>query len=157
MWTRTRGSRVFPAVAALLLLLVGLALVWQTMAQPARGRIITQVDVSEQADRTEFAIDFSFPVRYIRHFPEDYGETIEVQLKPVMVSDVDAELLQQRESIRLPEAGTVPLLDISYEGDLPGGPYLTMRFHAPVAFAVRQGGDFRSLVITVFNNTPGVD
>jgi len=148
-----RGRPLY-AVSILALVLLG---VWQVMAQPARGRIIANVVVTEQMDRTELGVEFTFPVRYMRHFPEDYGDTIEIQLKPVVVSEIDADLLQYRESIRLPETGAVPLLDISYEGDLPGGPYLTVRFHAPVAFAVKQGTDFRSLTITVFNNNASSD
>ena len=151
MSTRQCKKRRYLYVVGILLLL-GLFVIWQAMAQPARGRIIADVAVSEKMDRTELGVEFTFPIRYMRHFPEDYGDTIEIQLKAVVVSEIDADLLQHRESIRLPETATVPLLDISYEGDLPGGPYLTVRFHTPVAFAVKQGTDFRSLTITVFNN-----
>jgi len=138
--------------ASLVILVLCLLVVWQVMAAPTRGRIIANVAVTEKIDRTEIGVAFTFPVQYMRHFPEDYGDTIEIQLKAVVVSDIDANLLRRRESVRLPDAGSVPLLDITYEGDLPGGPYLTIRFHAPVAFAVKQGTDFRSLTVTVFNN-----
>lgn len=140
------------ALAKALLLAAAMSAAGQIMAQPVRGRIIADVAVNEQADKTELTIKFTFPVRYVRHFPEDYGDTVEIQLKDIMVSEIDADLLKRRESVRLPQATGVPLLDISYEGDLPGGPYLSIRFLAPVAFAVRQGNDFRSLTVTVFNN-----
>jgi hypothetical protein len=146
-----KGGNQF--VVSLLLLALSLLAAGQVMAQPARGRIISDVTVTDKVDRIELGVEFTFPVRYMGHFPEDYGDTIEIQLKAVVVSEVDAGLLPRSESIRLPEAGSVPLLDISYEGDLPGGPYLTVRFHDPVAFTVKQGTDFRSLMITVFNNT----
>lgn len=150
-----RCAATWPRAAAVLLLIAALLEVSALMAQPARGRIISNVTVSEQADRTVLAVEFTFPVRYVRHFPEDYGETVEIQLKEVMVSAIDADLLQRRESYPLQDIDNVPLLDISYEGDLPGGPYLTVRFYKPVAFTVRQGSDFRSLAVTVFNNNAG--
>ena len=124
----------------------------QLSAQPARGRIISDISVTERADKTEFSIHFTFPIRYVKHFPNEFGDTIEIQLKEVLVNIDDADLLKERESIRLPDASYIPLLDISYEGDLPGGPYLTVRFLKPVAYKVHQGADFRSLLVTVNNN-----
>jgi len=133
-------------------LLINIVLLGSVDAQPARSRIINQVEVTELGDKTEFGIAFNFPIRYERHFPADYGETIEIRLSAVLVSKDDADLLKERESIRLSDSGYTPLLDISYEGDLPGGPYLTVRFLRPVAYKVQQGADFRSLLVTVYNN-----
>ena len=141
----------------ILVLTAGLTFIRQVDGQPVRGRIIADVSAVDQADKTDLNIVFTYPIRYVRHFPEDYGDTVEIQLKAIMVSEIDADLLRRRESVRLPQTSTVPLLDISYEGDLPGGPYMTIRFIAPVSFAVRQGSDFRSLTVSVFNNHPDSD
>jgi hypothetical protein len=131
--------------------------VWQLQAQPISGRILSNVSVEESADGSTIHIEFTFPVRYLRHFPADYGDTIEISLKEVAISDVDEQFLKRRESIRLPESISVPLLDVNYEGDLPGGPYLTLRFYKPVAYTVRQGSDFRSLTVYVFNDHASID
>lgn len=125
---------------------------WLLHAQPASGRIISDVSISAIADGSELHIAFTFPVRYLSHFPRDYGDTVQISLQPVAVSAVDQDFLPQRESFNLPETGSVPLLDVTYEGDLPGGPYLTLRFTEAVAFSVRQGSDFRSLTVNVFDN-----
>jgi hypothetical protein len=124
----------------------------QAQGQPAGRRIIADVQVNELADQTQISIEFTFPVRYVGHYPENRGNTLEIQLKEVMISDVDAAFLDRRESIKLPDVESVPLLDISFEGDLPGGPYLTIRFLRPVSYSVTQGNDFRSLLVTVNNN-----
>lgn len=137
------------------MLIAGMLVMTQAMAQPAGRRIISDVLVTEHAQTTDLRIEFTFPVRYVSHYPEDFGDTIEIQLKEVVISAVDADFLHRRESVRLPETESIPLLDISYEGDLPGGPYLTIRFVSPVSYTVSQGSDFRSLLITVDNNTSG--
>ena len=118
-------------------------------AEPVRSRILTDVafNVGEQGFTVDVA--FSLPVRYLRHFPPEEGETLQIRLGPLAVSDVDAGLLHGRESARIPRDLALPLLDLSYEGDLPGGPYLTLRFTEPMRFTVQQGVDFRSLTITV--------
>ena len=138
-----------------LALLAAISVSINAIAQPAGRRIISDVVVEEHADTTDLRIEFTFPVRYVSHYPEASGDTLEVKLKEVVISSVDAGFLYERESVRLPETRSIPLLDISYEGDLPGGPYLTVRFRSPVIYKVSQGSDFRSLLITVNNNISG--
>jgi hypothetical protein len=118
-------------------------------AEPVRNRILT--DVTFNVDEQGFTVDvaFSLPVRYLRQFPPEQGETLQIRLGPLAISDVDAGLLRTRESARIPRDLALPLLDLSYEGDLPGGPYLTLRFTEPMRFTVQQGVDFRSLTISV--------
>jgi len=148
-------TRLFPVIRAKsvlsLLFIVTACLSANVVAQPAGGRIISDVVVDEHADTTDLRIEFTFPVRYVSHYPETSGDTLEIKLKEVVISSVDAGFLYERESVRLPKTRLIPLLDISYEGDLPGGPYLTIRFRSPVTYQVSQGSDFRSLRVTVNN------
>jgi len=143
--TRARLQRY----VLLVWLTVGLWFAVPLGAEPVRGRILTDVtfNVGEQGFTVDVA--FSFPVRYLRQFPPEQGETLQIRLGPLAVSDVDAGYLHGRESARIPRDLALPLLDLSYEGDLPGGPYLTLRFTEPMRFTVQQGVDFRSLTITV--------
>jgi len=136
---------------------VFLVMAWQLSAQPISGRIISNVEMNEIADGTSLHIEFTLPVRYKSHFPRDFGDTVQISLQAVAVSAVDQDFLQQRESFNLSNSAGIPLLDITYEGDLPGGPYLTIRFTEPVAFSVRQGDDFRSLIVNVFENNTASD
>lgn len=154
---RADGYRLSLFLSVLLLIVVSISIGWPSQAQPVRGRIISDVALSEQADTSEIRIEFSFPVRYVRHFPTDIGDTIQIQLRPVAVSNIDAGQVNGRESARLPAGSDIPLLDISYEGDLPGGPYLTVRFYQDVAFSIQQGVDFRSLTIIVHNASADAD
>jgi len=57
--------------------------------------------------------------------------------------------LSMRESLRPDRGGRLPLYEVVYEGDMEGGPFLTLEFHRTVRFAVRQGSDFRSVLIAV--------
>jgi hypothetical protein len=118
-------------------------------AEPVRNRILNDVNYTVEAGVITIDVEFSFPVRYLRHFPQDSGDTLQVRLGILGVSDVDRVLLLSRESARIPHELSLPILDLSYEGDLPGGPYLTIRFTEPMQFSVQQGVDFRSLTIKV--------
>ena len=118
------------------------------MAQPVKGRMIEDVSV-QPADGggTELVIHFSFPLRYLRHFPENKGRTVQIALAAINISNIDRSLLGRRESLRVPSELLDDVVDISYEGDLPGGPYLTLRFYQDLHFEVRPGSDFRSIKV----------
>jgi len=117
------------------------------MAQPVKGRMLEDVSVRAADGGTELAVHFSFPLRYLRHFPEVKGRTLQIALTAINISDIDRSLLGRRESIRVPDELVDDVVDISYEGDLPGGPYLTLRFYQDLHFEVRPGSDFRSIRI----------
>lgn len=134
--------------AALIVLLSFAAFVSVPMAQPIKSRILEDVSVrTADGGGTELVVRFSFPLRYLRHFPERKGRTLQIALAPLNISDIDRSLLSQRESARVPDDLIDDVVDISYEGDMPGGPYLTLRFYQDLNFEVRPGSDFRSMNI----------
>ena len=56
--------------------------------------------------------------------------------------------MPRRESFSPPN-DFAKLIEVIYEGDIIGGPYLTLLFRSPVDFMVQQGADFRSLIVAV--------
>jgi len=138
-------TRVVFGVPALLLLCYA---PWLP-AQPVTNRILDDVRVQSGDKTADIEVHFTFPVRYVTHFPEKSGDTLQIQLQPIAISAVDRLAVHRRESSRLPRHSGLPLLDISYEGDLAGGPYLTIRFLEPVQFTVHQDTDFRTISVHV--------
>lgn len=112
-------------------------------AQPARGRILEDLRVVDRCLR----IGFSFPLQYYSHYPARGGDEIRIRLKPLSISPVDRDALARSESGRPPYSDSLPISEILYEGDLDGGPYLTIRFEREIAFEVRQGRSFRSVFV----------
>jgi len=133
-----------------LCLLVFLAGLWGPAgAEPAGDRILDDVRISERGECAVIRVSFHFPVRYQRHFPEKSGEELRVKLLPIAINPDDLEALFRRESFRPPGSEIAPLSEVVYEGDISGGPFLTLRFRHPVQFRVGQGDDYRSLRIAV--------
>lgn len=133
-------------LAALLFLLI---IVTVSLAQPVKTRILEDVSVEQAGQDVVLTVEFSFPVRYLRHFPDQQGTSLEIALQAISISDIDNSLLARRESMRVPRDLKEQLVDISYEGDLPGGPFLSLRFFEETRFSVRQGADFRSIAVTL--------
>jgi len=113
-------------------------------AQPALDRILASARVREGNKCAVVTIAFNGPVRYLSHFPVDEGDQLSIRLGPISAS---SGMSLGRESIKPPsDAG---ITDIEYDGAAAGGPVLSVQFSHTTRFAVEQGGDFRSLVVTV--------
>jgi len=120
-------------------------------AQSAIGSLLEEVTVAAQEQGTTIHISFSCPVRYITHFPQDSAVEVRIKLKPFLVCSADSEFVNKRASI-IPEFGeTAALTEVTYEGDIQGGPFLSLHFSRPVLFEIFQGSDFRSITVVVYD------
>jgi hypothetical protein len=117
-------------------------------AQPSRDKILSAVEIEEDLSCSVIRIAFNFPVRYVKHFPYESGDELRIQLEPIVISPLDREDLTKRESLSPPN-DFAKLDEVIYEGDIIGGPYLTLLFRHPVTYKVQQGADFRSLIVAV--------
>lgn len=131
--------------AALSLLLAS----WSYTAPPVRDRVLDEVSLVQSEEELYVEVLFSFPLRYRSHFPEDRARELRIRLQPVRVPASDLDAVPQRESVVPQYADVVSLEEVIYEGDIEGGPYLTVRFTRPVRYQVIPGSDYRSMRIVV--------
>jgi len=144
----TSGTRLAAivgiAIVTLALLATGLR------AEPVRNKMLEDVRISGQGPCAVINVGFTFPVRYEKHFPLESGTELRIQVKPIAVSPEDRNALFKREAVTAAKFDDrVPLREVVYEGDIAGGPFLTLFFARKVRFEVRTGRDFRSLSITL--------
>ena len=118
-------------------------------SQPVRDRILHDVLVTPGEDTARVNILFSDVFRYVTHFPHESSDELRIRLEPVRVSVSDLTAVSQREAVRPPGAADAQLEEVLYEGDIPGGPYLTLFFSGPVNYEVEPGTDFRSIAVLV--------
>ena len=145
------GSRL-PLTAAGL----GLAAILILLGSPTRAQwdpVLNDVTITETAGCTTIQIGFEIPVIYLRHFPYQSGEMLLVMLRPMGSNPRNPDPELTRETALIPPSGFTALRDIVLEGDAPGGPYLTILFTHELSYEVRQGRDYRSIVVYV--SSPG--
>jgi len=139
------GARLAPIVSFFL------ALLSQGVAHAASTpqRVLEAIEMRETGKGIEVVVRFMTPVRYLRHAPATSGNTLQIQIDPIALARGEAPLLASHEVMAAPPDSPVPLIEVSYEGGRPDGRFLVLRFSRTVHFEVRQGGDFRSMVISV--------
>ena len=114
--------------------------------QPLRDRVLDDVSISGRCLR----VTFSFPLQYLRHFPFDSGSTLRIRFRVSPAAGrIDGDALFNREVARPPGRRALHIVDVTFEGDVAGGPYLTITFDRDVHFKVAQGSDFRSFIVAV--------
>lgn len=139
------GNPVFISIYALMVLYIT-----NIIAAPVTDRVLKSVDIIDDIHRSEVTIKFTFPVRYVSHFPLHKGDELRIRIRPLAVAQVDRDAVFKRESIVPRQTELVPLEEVVYEGDFaPEGLFLNLSFGFEVAFGVEQGADFRSIVVYV--------
>lgn len=116
---------------------------------PVRDKVLDEVEIVASESNVFVEVLFSFPLRYRSHFPQDTGDELRIQLQPVRVPVSDVNAVPRREAV-IPQYADVASVDeVIYEGDIAGGPYLTVRFTQPVRYQVIPGSDYRSVRVIV--------
>lgn len=109
--------------------------------------ILDDVLVSEANGKLELQIKFNIPIRYEDHIPPLRGNLVQIKVRPVSFSDVAKNEYLGSESILPGFMAKVPITDVAYEGAVPGGPFLTLRFSQPVTYTISEDSDFSSIIL----------
>ncbi len=110
-------------------------------------RLIDEVLIEEKLTCALVTINFNYPVRYIRHFPHLAASELRIKLQLIGVMSQDMEALSGRETAFTPPNKIAAVSKIDYEGDVVGGPFLTLYFLRDMTFKVGEGAKHRSLKI----------
>lgn len=115
----------------------------------AGNRILDDVSVSKRDGSVLIEVSFHCAVRYTTHFPQESGDELRVRVAPLRACGGDPFATLGRETMQPRNGDIAKLTEVIYEGDIPGGPYVSLYFAQAVEFTVQQGSDFRSVRIRV--------
>lgn len=135
----------FHAIIALVVLCLSLN------AAPTSAQVLDSIDVKAEPDASTIHVNFSVPVRYIKHFPSDSGETLVVFLRVLAIGETGKPRIDEKKSVKDVWNGILPLLDVTFKPDSPEGPQVILRFTKTVQYRVKQGRDNRSIDVIVPN------
>lgn len=119
-------------------------------AQTVSDGVLADLQVSKSGDCTQLTITFNTRVQLLSHFPEASGRELHIRLKPLDSTSVALG----RDSLRTP--GSLPeLRSVSYEGDTPGGPVLSLFFTRDTDFTVEAGAQPNTIIVRISKRGSG--
>ncbi|GEM_PF-5237644 len=117
-------------IAAVVLILAGILSHFFTVPD----RLLEAVRIIEEEGQAVVEVDFTVPVRQEGLLPEQGPSTlVQIKLRTVALAGNDRNEYLGRGALR-GVSRRVPLTDVAYEAQVPGGPLLTLRFERPVHF-----------------------
>lgn len=125
-------------------MLVLLAALLAFLMPRAHAEVIDRVDVEPHGSEADIVIRFTHKIVYLRHAPQKDGRLLRIFFRFTDTNLSEADLMQ--ETHRTPRLEGVPRATIMYP-ELINGMLLT--FAETTSFAVRQGADERSMIVTV--------
>lgn len=129
-------------VALLLCLPIGFA-----RAQTRGTRAMRSIKIDASESGWALALEFEFPIRYLRHTPQTPGRTLRIQVAPVARGGDDLPDAVRRQSLPIAGGSSSPLVQVLFAGTSPDDWFVELQFSQSLAFAVEQGGDLRTLRI----------
>ncbi len=124
-------------------------------AEPVTDRILSNYQIATKNGCVVLKINFNIRVRYVSHFPVEYGDQLRIMVRPIDPGHAAAEFLSTREAMRPPESKVAGLQSIEYDSRAAQGPVLTLAFQRPMAFEVSGGSDFQSIVVAIGDGRTG--
>ena len=134
---------------ALARIITGILLLLGSWLAQAAG-VIDTVDIDDSDNPATIRIDFTIPLQYINHAPENAGDELNIQFKSVGSSafSVQSEASDQQ-TVVAARTRRVPLIDARYDSVSADRGVLTLRFSRQVSYTVYPGADRRHILVKV--------
>lgn len=84
-------------------------------------------------------LDFSAPVRLVGSYPEATGDILQIKLRVIAIDDFKENLSLLEKFVGIAEGKELFITHMRYEGNVPGGPFIIMKFSKPVKWDLAEG------------------
>ena len=111
-------------------------------------KLIEDVVLVREADQKFLQLAFTAPVRLVGNYPKQTGDILQVKLRVIGIGRFD-ENFSLLEKIGVEEGKEIHMSKMYYEGDVPGGPFLVMKFDRPVQWEITEGDGLLGMYIFI--------
>ncbi len=124
---------------------------WLFASHAALAQLLDDIEIRPSNGDAEIRIKFTMPVRYLRHFPLEKGELVNIYFQIVSVDGVDEPLREEHR--KSPPSKLVPPFTVTFTSfgatNIVRDPmYVAIQFSKAVSYKVQQK-DNNSFILTV--------
>lgn len=141
----------FKNLSILLILIIGLY-VYYKYGQEAPAQLVSDFHITSDKDGNNLEFEFANPVRYLGHFPDDNSDVLQVKLRAIGFTEFTENLSLMDQYLTPADSQESLLQDVRYEGNVPGGPFIVVKFKKPMAYRVSESNGLKGLIVTYRKN-----
>jgi hypothetical protein len=128
------------------------ALLLCALGTHAQNPLLDEVGVRVEGSTARVRIRFTVPVRYLRHFPLERGELVQIFFRVITVDGADIGMREEVRRVRATAA--LPGFTVTYVPPLSrdvarDSLSVLIQFDRPLSFKVGEGKEKRSLYLTI--------
>jgi hypothetical protein len=137
----------FKSLSLVLAIIIGVY-VYYKYGQEAPAQLVSDFHITTDKDGNNLEFGFANPVRYLEHFPEDNSDVLQVKIRAIGFSDFTENFSLMDQFIAAADSQEKFLEDVRYEGDVPGGPFIVVRFTKSMKYRVNESNGLKGLIIS---------
>ena len=141
----------FKNLSILLILVIGLY-VYYKYGQEAPAQLVSDFHITSDKDGNNLEFEFANPVRYLGHFPDDNSDVLQVKLRAIGFTEFTENMSLMDQYLTPADSQESFLQDVRYEGNVPGGPFIVVKFKKPMAYRVSESNGLKGLIVTYRKN-----
>ncbi|MCI0507373.1 MAG: hypothetical protein L0Z73_14870 [Gammaproteobacteria bacterium] len=141
----------FKSLSLVLAIIIGVY-VYYKYGQETPAQLVSDFHITSDKEGNNLEFGFANPVRYLGHFPEDSSDVLQVKLRAIGFGDFAENFSLLDQFIPATETQEKFLEDVRYEGDVPGGPFIVVRFTKPMNYRVTESNGLKGLIISYKRN-----
>ncbi|MEE8379977.1 MAG: hypothetical protein V3R49_06350 [Gammaproteobacteria bacterium] len=115
---------------------------------PDRALVEGAVLIREEEDKI-LHLDFSAPVRIAGSFPESTGDIVQIKLSAIAIDGFRENLSLLEKFVGVEEGKELHITHMRYEGNVPGGPFIIMKFDKPVQWTLTESDGLLGMNIVI--------
>ena len=111
-------------------------------------QLVNNLHITSDREGHNLEFDFNNSVRYLGHFPNEESDIVQVKLRAIGFSEFPENISLLDQFVQPAIIEEKFLRDVRYEGDVPGGPFIVVRFSKPMKFSVSESNGLKGLIIS---------
>lgn len=131
----------------IILMLVTAGYVYVKYLGEKPNHLIASLNIT--SDKTGKNLEFAFvnPIRYLGHFPEDASDILQIKIRSIGFHEFNENFSLVGNIVDSTVVREGQIKDIRYEGDVPGGPFIVVRFVNPVETKISESNGLKGLIV----------
>ena len=125
-------------------------------AVPAAAQLIDDIEAHTDQGVTEIRLQFSVPVRYVKHFPQERGQLVKLYLQALVlggIEEIELEAYKRTQAAPLAPPFKVLYTTVRNCYAVPDPVCLDIQFSQPARYTIRAGEDGRSILLHILPDT----